>query len=145
MSKKEEKKIEITHDCTLPPLEQSEKVKKRRLEEEKLAAAEELKNVQIVDGEPKKFTSIGTAMGQRIGEELVQFLRTNSDVFAWSVHDLTGIDPRVMVHKLNVNPNFRPVTQKKRNFRQERNEIIKEEVDKLLTRSTFVRYNTQNG
>ncbi|KAL0448064.1 UNVERIFIED_CONTAM: hypothetical protein Slati_1934300 [Sesamum latifolium] len=38
-----------------------------------------------------------------------------------------------MVHKLSVNPNFRPVRQKKRNFRQERNEIIKEKVEKLLT------------
>ncbi|KAL0458739.1 UNVERIFIED_CONTAM: hypothetical protein Slati_0501100 [Sesamum latifolium] len=133
ISKKEEKKTEITHDYTLPPLGQSEQqVKKRRLEEENLGAVEEIKNVQIVEGEPKKFTSIGTAMGQRIEEELAHFLRTNSNVFAWSVHDLTGIDPRVMVHKLNVDPNFRPVRQKKRNIGQERNEIIKE-VEKLLT------------
>ncbi|KAL0416592.1 UNVERIFIED_CONTAM: Transposon Ty3-G Gag-Pol polyprotein [Sesamum latifolium] len=72
-------------------------------------------------------------MGQKIEEELVHFLRTNSDVFAWSVHDLTRIDPRVMMHKLNVDPNSRPVRQKKRTFGQERNEIIKEEVEKLLT------------
>ncbi|KAL0416566.1 UNVERIFIED_CONTAM: hypothetical protein Slati_3488500 [Sesamum latifolium] len=115
ISKKEKKKIDITHDYILPSLGQSEQqVKKRRLEEEKLATAEEIKNVQIVEGEPKKFTSIETAMGQRIEEELVHFLRTNSDVFAWSVHDLTRIDPRVMAHKLNVDPNFRPVRQKKK-------------------------------
>ncbi|KAL0433427.1 UNVERIFIED_CONTAM: hypothetical protein Slati_2677000 [Sesamum latifolium] len=134
ISKKEEKRTKITHDCPLPPLEQSEQqVTKKRLEEEKLAVAEEIKNVQIIEGEPKKFTSIGTAMGQKIEEELVHFLRTNSDVFAWSVHDLTGIDLRVMMHKLNVDPNSRPVRQKKRTLGQERNEIIKEEVEKLLT------------
>ncbi|KAL0455740.1 UNVERIFIED_CONTAM: hypothetical protein Slati_0913200 [Sesamum latifolium] len=87
----------------------------------------------MVESEQKTFTSIGTAMGRKIEEELVHFLRTNSDVFAWTMHDLIGIDPEVMVHKLNVNLNFRPVRQKKRNFGQERNEIIKEEVEKLLT------------
>ncbi|KAL0430500.1 UNVERIFIED_CONTAM: Transposon Ty3-G Gag-Pol polyprotein [Sesamum radiatum] len=66
-------------------------------------------------------------------EELVHFLKANSDVFAWTVHDLTGIDPKVIMHKLNGNLNFRPVRQKKKNFGQERNEMIKEEVEKLLT------------
>ncbi|KAL0446566.1 UNVERIFIED_CONTAM: hypothetical protein Slati_1784500 [Sesamum latifolium] len=134
ISNKEKEKIEVTHDYALPPLEQSEQqVKKRKIEEEKLATTEDLKNVQMVEGEPKKFTSIETAMGQWMEEELVYFLRENSDVFAWTVHDLTEIDPEVMMHKLNVNPNFRLVRQKKRNFGQERNEIIKEEVEKLLT------------
>ncbi|KAL0400130.1 UNVERIFIED_CONTAM: Transposon Ty3-G Gag-Pol polyprotein [Sesamum radiatum] len=66
-------------------------------------------------------------------EELVQFLKANSDVFAWTVGDLEGINPKVMTHKLNVNPTFRPVRQKKRSFGTEKNEIIKEEVEKLLT------------
>ncbi|KAL0366906.1 UNVERIFIED_CONTAM: Transposon Ty3-G Gag-Pol polyprotein [Sesamum radiatum] len=66
-------------------------------------------------------------------EELVQFLKANLDVFAWTVRDLEGVDPEVMTHKLNVNPTFQPVRQKKRSFGTERNEIIKEEVEKLLT------------
>ncbi|KAL0345736.1 UNVERIFIED_CONTAM: hypothetical protein Sradi_4404900 [Sesamum radiatum] len=70
---------------------------------------------------------------QKVEEKFVRFLETNLDVFAWTVHDLVGIDPEVMTHKLNVNPAFRPVRQKKRNFGLERNEIIKEEVEKLLT------------
>ncbi|KAL0349823.1 UNVERIFIED_CONTAM: hypothetical protein Sradi_4131500 [Sesamum radiatum] len=37
-----------------------------------------------------------------------------------------------MVHWLNVDPNIRPVTQKKRAFWNERSRAIKEEVDKLL-------------
>ncbi|KAL0439769.1 UNVERIFIED_CONTAM: hypothetical protein Slati_2459900 [Sesamum latifolium] len=97
----------VTRDHALPPLEQQ--MKKRKIEEEKLAAAEELKNVQVVEGEPRKTTSIETAMEQKMEEELVRFLKTNSDVFSWTVHDLEGIDPEVMTHKLNVNPTFRPV------------------------------------
>ncbi|KAL0395235.1 UNVERIFIED_CONTAM: hypothetical protein Slati_4489700 [Sesamum latifolium] len=83
-------------------------MKKRMIEEEKLAAAEKLKDVQVVEGESRKTTSIGTTMGQRMEEELVRFLKVNSDVFSRTVHDLEGIDLEVMTHKLNVNPTFRP-------------------------------------
>ncbi|KAL0434156.1 UNVERIFIED_CONTAM: hypothetical protein Slati_2749900 [Sesamum latifolium] len=103
----EEKHLEVTRGHSLPPPEQpDQQMKKRRIEEEKLAAAEELKNVQVVEGEPGKVTSVGPTMSQRMEEELVQFLKANSDVFAWTVQDLEGIDPEVMTHKLNVNPTF---------------------------------------
>ena len=37
-----------------------------------------------------------------------------------------------MVHKLKVNPNIRPVRQKKRDYGPDQNKIIAEEVDRLL-------------
>ncbi|KAL0385973.1 UNVERIFIED_CONTAM: hypothetical protein Sradi_2991600 [Sesamum radiatum] len=45
---------------------------------------------------------------------------------------MQGISPEVMVHKLNVHPEERPIKQKKRAFGTDRNRIIKEEVEKLL-------------
>ena len=45
---------------------------------------------------------------------------------------MSGIDPSVMVHKLNVSPSFPPVQQKKRVFAQEWDKAIAEEVWKLL-------------
>jgi hypothetical protein len=65
-------------------------------------------------------------------EDLVAFLRRNSDVFSWSHEDVPGIYPSVIVHKLNVDPNHRPVKQRKRGFAAERNQAIVEEVEKLL-------------
>ena len=44
---------------------------------------------------------------------------------------MPGIDPSVMVHKLNVLPSFLPIHHKKRVFTQERNQAIAEEVGKL--------------
>ena len=44
---------------------------------------------------------------------------------------MPGIDPLVMVHRLNVSPFFPPIRQKKRVFTQERNRVIAEEVGKL--------------
>ena len=43
-----------------------------------------------------------------------------------------GIDPAVITHKLNINPSFKPVKQKRRNFALERQKAIDEEVNKLL-------------
>ena len=43
-----------------------------------------------------------------------------------------GVDPAVITHKLNVNPSFKSVKQKKRSFSPERKKAINEEVSKLL-------------
>ena len=45
---------------------------------------------------------------------------------------MPGIDPSVIVHRLNVNPASSPIRQKKRVFAQERDKAITEEVRKLL-------------
>ena len=43
-----------------------------------------------------------------------------------------GVDPVVITHKLNVNPSFKSVKQKRRSFALERQKVINEEVSKLL-------------
>ena len=45
---------------------------------------------------------------------------------------MPGIDPSVIVHRLNVLPSFSPIRQKKRVFAQERDKAIAEEVRKLF-------------
>ena len=71
-------------------------------------------------------------------ESLVQFMKNNKDVFAWSHEDMPGINPSIISHKLNIDPSLRPVKQKRRVFTPERNNAIMEEVDKLLT-ANFIR------
>ncbi|KAL0423962.1 UNVERIFIED_CONTAM: Transposon Ty3-G Gag-Pol polyprotein [Sesamum radiatum] len=51
---------------------------------------------------------------------------------------MCGIDPKIIVHWLNVNPKIRLVKQKKRAFGNERIKAIKEEVEKLL-RTDYIR------
>jgi hypothetical protein len=71
-------------------------------------------------------------------ESIIQFLKDNKDVFAWSHKDMPGIDPSIISYKLNVNSSFRPVKQKRRIFALKRNDVIMEEVDKLLA-ANFIR------
>ena len=51
---------------------------------------------------------------------------------------MPGINPKIIVHKLNVSPIFSPIRQKKRVFAQERDKAIAKEVRKLLE-ANFIR------
>ena len=59
-------------------------------------------------------------------------------VFAWSHEDMPGISSKEIVHILNVDPDMKPVKQKRRKFSQERVEAITMEVEKLL-KAQFIR------
>jgi hypothetical protein len=45
---------------------------------------------------------------------------------------MQGIDPSIMVHRLNVDPDYLPVKQKRRRYASERNQATEKEVEKLL-------------
>lgn len=53
-------------------------------------------------------------------------------MFAWKPEDMVGIDPKIVMHKLNVRPNAKPVLQKRRHFGAQHEEIIRMEVEGLL-------------
>ncbi|KAI5314686.1 hypothetical protein L3X38_043862 [Prunus dulcis] len=53
-------------------------------------------------------------------------------MFAWSPSDMPGIDLNIICHRLHVNPGYKPVAQKGRNFAPEQVAIIEPEIDKLL-------------
>ena len=77
---------------------------------------EELEKITINESRPKRMTRMGTLASLLIRQALAAFLRMNQDVFAWSHEDMPGIDPSVIVHRLNVNPTSSPIRQKKRVF-----------------------------
>ncbi|KAL0445657.1 UNVERIFIED_CONTAM: hypothetical protein Slati_1693600 [Sesamum latifolium] len=72
-------------------------------------------------------------MKEDVREQVINCLRKNKDIFAWTPQDLEGIDPGVITHNLNLAPTIRPVKQKERYFRPEKDKIIQGEVNKLLT------------
>ena len=75
-------------------------------EEDKMEA---LEIVALIEGETTKTTRIGTTLGPGMRTRLVQFLKENLDVFAWSHEDIPGISPEVIQHKLNMNLERKPV------------------------------------
>ena len=99
---------------------------------------EKLEEVFLDDSNHKQTTKIGTLASPAVRQELTAFLRSNRDVFAWTHEDMPGIDPSVIVHRLNVSHSFPLIRQKKQVFAPERDQAIVEEVRKLQEAS-FIR------
>ena len=81
---------------------------------------EKLEEILLDDSNLDRTTKIGTLASPTLRQALTTFLRSNRDVFVWSHEDMLGIDPSVMVHRLNVSSSFLPILQKKRMFTPER-------------------------
>ena len=47
-------------------------------------------------------------------KELLEFLRKNQDIFAWSANDLRGVSRDIIEHRMDINPNIKPKKQKLR-------------------------------
>lgn len=59
------------------------------------------------------------------------------DVFAWSPHEVLGVKPNFIMHKLNVDPKIPPKKQKSRRFAKPHVEAVKEEMEKLKWSGTI--------
>ena len=63
---------------------------------------------------------------------LVDFLRANANIFAWSPSDMLGIPREVAEHALGIQAGSRPVKQRLHRYDEEKRRAIDEEVQKLL-------------
>ena len=95
------------------------------------APSKELELIQLGD-QPDHLVYIGSKQAEGIKSPLISFLEQNMEVFAWKQENMSGVDPVVITHRLNVNPSFKPVKQKRRSFSPKRQKEINEEVGKLL-------------
>lgn len=79
------------------------------VEEEPIRPIEDLKDVELVKGDPSKITKIGGELQQVVKEEIVKFLKNNLDIFALSHEDMPSIHGSVTEHHLSVNSKKNPV------------------------------------
>ena len=73
---------------------------------------EALETVELVDGEPTKTTMVRMTLSTEMRRRLVQVLNEKLDVFVWSHEDMSGISTEVIQHKLNVDPEKKPIQQR---------------------------------
>ena len=92
---------------------------------------EELLDVQLHPTDLSKTTKVGALLPTELRKDFEKFLVENAYVFAWTHEDMPGIDPNFMVYRLNVDPNYKIVQQRRRVFTPERYEVIRLEVEKL--------------
>ncbi|KAE8676162.1 Tubulin alpha-1 chain [Hibiscus syriacus] len=82
--------------------------------------------------EDRKEVKIGTTLTVQIKQELINLLQEFKDIFAWSYQDMPGLSTDIVIHKLPINPEYKPVQQKLRRMRPEMLLQIKEEVMKQI-------------
>ncbi|KAL0408301.1 UNVERIFIED_CONTAM: hypothetical protein Sradi_1764500 [Sesamum radiatum] len=133
-TQKTEQEIDIrrgkeVRDLKVPDVE--EEKKKRKIEETRVEPTKH-KQIELFHENVEKVTRIGSHMSKSLQAMTIEFLRQNADIFAWKPSNFSGIDPSVIVHRLNVDPSTQPCKQRKRSFGKVRNEIIEREVEKLL-------------
>ena len=94
---------------------------------------EELVKVDLNNGEEgERLVKINKSLSEEERRKLVALLREYKNVFAWSYQEMLGLSPRLITHKLKVDPNAKPVKQPPRKYRLDVEEKIKLEVQKLL-------------
>jgi hypothetical protein len=119
-----DEEVELPNDI-LEALERQDEGSKPNIEElEIINLAEE--------GEEPKEVKIGTRSTIEQKEALIALLREFHEIFAWSYQDMPGLDTDIVVHKIPLKPECKPVKQALRRMKPEVILKIKEEVEKQL-------------
>ncbi|GKV19333.1 hypothetical protein SLEP1_g29611 [Rubroshorea leprosula] len=105
---------------------------------QKVEPVELVETIPLNPHVPKRIVKIGTKLTEEERAKLLEFLRVNQDVFAWTTDEMPGIPAELTVHKLSTDPTKRPVVQKRRLFGPEKQAAIDEEIQKLL-QAGFIR------
>ena len=62
--------------------------------------------------EPSCVVNISKGLKKELAQLFIELISFNQDVFAWIHADMVGIYPKVMFHRLNINPQAKPVCKK---------------------------------
>ena len=82
--------------------------------------AEHTKKFLLCEDVLDRIVMIGRVLEEAKESRLIQFLRNNQDVFAWSSSDLRGVSREVMEHELRVDPKVKPRKQRLRTMSEDR-------------------------
>ncbi|KAG5516717.1 hypothetical protein RHGRI_037452 [Rhododendron griersonianum] len=94
-------------------------------------AVEDLVQVPINE-DGTRFFLVGSELDETERVQLVQFLKGNIEVFAWTPYEMPGMSLDVIRHSLNVDPGRRPVIQKPHRSSAMHADAVNEEVERLL-------------
>ncbi|XP_072054305.1 uncharacterized protein [Arachis hypogaea] len=86
----------------------------------------------------EEYTFINRNLPYDLKEELSQLLKQNRDLFAFTPTDMPGINPDLMSHHRAVDPQAKPVAQRRRKMSPDRAAEVKKQV-KALLEANFIR------
>ncbi|VFQ86991.1 unnamed protein product [Cuscuta campestris] len=93
--------------------------------------AEEVEEVSLDPVEPERKVKVGKTLPPEVKEQLLEVLRAFKVLFAWGPEDMPGVDPKIICHRLAVDPTHKPVKQEKCFLSSERREFVTKQVTTL--------------
>ena len=109
-----------------------------RFEQHEPPTEDKVAQIKLGDEANPKPIFISDDLSPSEKKHLISLVQEYIDVFAWNYEDMPGLDPRVTMHRLNINTDVKLVKQQQRRFRPEVMEAIQSEVRKLID-SGFIR------
>uniref|UniRef100_A0A803NWG5 Reverse transcriptase domain-containing protein n=1 Tax=Cannabis sativa TaxID=3483 RepID=A0A803NWG5_CANSA len=92
---------------------------------------EDVKEVRIYEVDPTKIIKVGRNLHLSVKEKIVNTVRANQNVLAWSHFDMKGINSNTIFQALNIKEDAKPIRQKWRPLDSVRAKAVKANVDKL--------------
>ncbi|XP_039684982.1 uncharacterized protein [Medicago truncatula] len=70
---------------------------------------EEIEIINLGTKENKREIKVGAALEKRVKKKIFQLLREYPDIFAWSYEDMSGLDPKIVEHRIPTKPESLPL------------------------------------
>ncbi|CAL2277969.1 unnamed protein product [Prunus armeniaca] len=105
----------------------------RHMQDGSTAVAEQLETIDLSeDPSTPRPISVSVHLTNKEKEAMVSLLKEFRDVFAWSYKEMSGLNPNLVSHTLNIELGTKLITLPRRNFHPEIEKQIKVEIEKLL-------------
>jgi hypothetical protein len=89
-------------------------------------------DIQTIEISPGKSLYINSSLELDQQKKLIQMIQRQSSAFAWDYYDIKGIHPDTCIHHIYTNDQIRPIRQPQRRINPSLQDIVKEELQKLL-------------
>ena len=67
-----------------------------------------------------KVFKLGRTLDSETQDQIAKVISRHLDAFAWVASDMPGIDPDFLCHRLAMDPQVRPIRQRRRKFNEEK-------------------------
>ena len=91
----------------------------------RLEPTSDVVTIPLDDNYPRHTLRIGRDVDSIVRDDIGLLLGKYKDVFAFDPFEIPGIAVDIMQHRLNVDPNHRPVIKKKRHLGEERSDVMR--------------------
>jgi hypothetical protein len=101
-------------------------------------SADELEAVDIGSGDKPRPTYISAKLGPEYKKELIALLKEYKDCFVWEYYEMSGLDRKLVEHRLPIKPGYRPHKQAPRRIKPKIMTDVKAEIIRLYE-AKFIR------